>query len=49
LAGKIPLPVFEKGVSEKDLQVTIDLTQKYKLIPRAFKARDVISDLAPKG
>ena len=49
LAGKIPLPVFERGVSEKDLQVTIDLTQKYKLIPRAFKARDVISDLAPKG
>jgi len=49
LAGKIPLPVFEKGVSEKDLQVTIDLTQKYKLIPRALKARDVISDLAPKG
>jgi hypothetical protein len=36
-------------VSEKDLQVTIDLTQKYKLIPRALKARDVISDLAPKG
>ena len=49
LAGKIPLPVFEKGVSEKDLQVTIDLTQKYKLIPRALKAREVISDLAPKG
>ncbi|HEY7554037.1 MAG TPA: ABC transporter substrate-binding protein [Candidatus Binatia bacterium] len=49
LAGKIPLPVFEKGVSEKDLQVTIDLTRKYKLIPRAFKARDVISELAPKG
>jgi NitT/TauT family transport system substrate-binding protein len=49
LAGKIGLPVFEKGVSEKDLQATIDLTQKYKLIPRSIKARDVISDLAPKG
>jgi NitT/TauT family transport system substrate-binding protein len=49
LAGKIPLPVFEKELSEKDLQATIDLTQKYKLIPRAFKARDVISELAPKG
>jgi NitT/TauT family transport system substrate-binding protein len=49
LAGKIGLPVFEKGVSEKDIQATIDLTQKYKLIPRSFKARDVISDLAPKG
>jgi NitT/TauT family transport system substrate-binding protein len=49
LAGKIGLPVFEKGVSEKDLQATIDLTLKYKLIPKAFKAREVISDLAPKG
>ncbi len=49
LAGKIGLPVFEKGVSEKDLQVTIDLTHKYKMISRAFKAREVMSDLAPKG
>jgi NitT/TauT family transport system substrate-binding protein len=49
LAGKIGLPVFEKGVSEKDVQVTIDLTHKYKMISRAFKAREVISDLAPKG
>jgi NitT/TauT family transport system substrate-binding protein len=49
LAGKIGLPVFEKTISEKDLQSTIDLTQKYKLIARGFKARDVISDLAPKG
>jgi hypothetical protein len=32
LAGKIGLPVFEKGISEKDVQATIDLTQKYKLI-----------------
>jgi len=48
LAGKIGLPTFEKGVSEKDLQATIDLTQKYKLISRAIKARDVISDVAPK-
>jgi NitT/TauT family transport system substrate-binding protein len=49
LAGKIGLPVFEKGVSEKDLQATIDLTQKYKLISKSIKAREVISDLAPKG
>ena len=49
LAGKIGLPIFEKGISEKDLQATIDLTQKYKLISKAFKAREVISDLAPKG
>jgi NitT/TauT family transport system substrate-binding protein len=49
LASKIGLPIFEKGVSEKDLQATIDLTVKYKLIPKAFKAREVISDLAPKG
>jgi NitT/TauT family transport system substrate-binding protein len=49
LAGKITLPVYEKGLSEKELQVTIDLTQKYKLIPRVFRAREVISELAPKG
>jgi NitT/TauT family transport system substrate-binding protein len=49
LAGKIGLPVFEKGVSEKDIQATIDLTLKYKLISKAFQAREVISDLAPKG
>jgi NitT/TauT family transport system substrate-binding protein len=49
MVGKIGLPLFEKAVSEKDLQVTIDLTQKYKMISRAIKARDVISDLAPKG
>ena len=49
LAGKIGLPVFEKGISEKDVQATIDLTQKYKLISRPIKARDVISVLAPKG
>jgi len=49
MAGKIGLPLFDKTVSEKDLQVTIDLTRKYKMIPRAIKARDVISDLAPKA
>jgi NitT/TauT family transport system substrate-binding protein len=49
LAGKIGLPAFEKGVSEKDLQVTIDLTHKYKMISRTFKAGEVISDLAPKA
>ena len=49
LAGKIGLPVFEKTISPKDLQATIDLTLKYKLIRRALKAQDVISDLAPKG
>jgi NitT/TauT family transport system substrate-binding protein len=49
LAAKIGLPVFEKTLSEKDLQATIDLTVKYKLISKGFKAREVISDLAPKG
>jgi NitT/TauT family transport system substrate-binding protein len=49
LAGKIGLPLFEKGISEKDVQATIDLTQKYKLISQSIKARDVISVLAPKG
>ncbi|HEY6368182.1 MAG TPA: ABC transporter substrate-binding protein [Candidatus Binatia bacterium] len=49
LAGKIGLPIFEKGISEKDVQATIDLTQKYKLISRSIKASDVISVLAPKS
>lgn len=49
LSKKVALPVFEKGISEKDVQATIDLTHKYKLIPRAFKAREVISDLALKA
>lgn len=49
LAGKIVMPVFEKALLEKDLQGTIDLTQKYKMIPRAIKAREVISGLAPKA
>lgn len=46
LAGKIGLPVFEKAISEKDVQSTIDLTQKYKLISKPIKAREVISDVA---
>jgi NitT/TauT family transport system substrate-binding protein len=49
LAGKIALPVYDKGVSEKDLQATINLAQKYKLIRRSINARDVISDIAPRG
>ncbi len=49
IASKVALPVFDKSLSEKDLQGTIDLTYKYKLITRAIKASDVISDLAPMG
>ena len=49
LAGKIGLPVFDKGLSEKDLQATIDLTAKYKMISRPFNAKDVISSFAPKA
>ena len=49
LAGKIGLPIFDKNLAEKDLQATIDLTQKYKMISRPIKAREVISDLAPKA
>ena len=49
LAGKIGLPIFDKTLSEKDLQATIDLTHKYKMIPRAIKARELLSDLAPKA
>ena len=46
MVGKIGYPLFEKGIAEKDLQVTIDLSAKYKLIARAIKARDVISEIA---
>ena len=46
MVNKVALPLFEKGITEKDVQVTIDLSYKYKMIPRAFKAREVISDLA---
>ena len=46
LAAKIGLPIFERALSEKDLQATIDLTAKYKMIPRPFKAREIINDLA---
>jgi NitT/TauT family transport system substrate-binding protein len=49
LAGKIGLPFFEKGLSEKDIQGTIDLTAKYKMIARPFRAREVVSELAPKA
>ena len=48
-AGKIGLPVFEKAIAEKDVQVTMDLTYKYKMISKPLKARDVISDLARKA
>jgi NitT/TauT family transport system substrate-binding protein len=48
LAAKIGLPVFETGLSEQDLQVTIDLTHQYKLIAHPFKAGEVMSELAPK-
>jgi len=48
MAGKIGLPLFEKALSEKDLQATIELTHKYRLISKPIRARDLISDLAPK-
>lgn len=47
-AGKIGLPQFEKAINEKDVQVTMDLTYKYKMITKPLKARDVLSDLARK-
>ena len=49
LAGKIGLPTFEKGISEKDIQATVDLTLKYMFISKTIRARDVVSDLAPKA
>ena len=49
MVGKIGYPLFEKSLSEKDVQVTIDLSVKYKLIPRAIKAKEVMSDIAAKG
>jgi len=48
-AGKIGLPLFEKTIAEKDLQVTIDLTYKYKMIAKPLKAKEVLSDLATKA
>jgi NitT/TauT family transport system substrate-binding protein len=49
IAAKVTLPVYDKVLSEKDLQPTVDLSQKYKLIPRPIKARDLISEVAPAG
>jgi NitT/TauT family transport system substrate-binding protein len=49
MVGKMGLPLFDKTLSEKDLQATIDLTFKYKLISRRIKAREVISEIAPKA
>ena len=49
MVGKIGMPLFEKNISPKDLQPTIDLTVKYKMISRPLKAQEVISDLALKG
>ena len=37
------------GINEKDVQTTIDLTYKYKMITKSLKAKDVISDLARKA
>ena len=48
-AGKIGIPLFEKNIPEKDLQVTIDLSYKYKMISKPIKARDVINELARKA
>jgi len=48
-AGKIGLPQFDKAISEKDVQVTMDLTYKYKMIAKPLKAKDVLSDLATKA
>ena len=49
LVKKVAMPVFEKELSEDDIQKTIDLTYKYKLIGRSFKAAEVISELAPRA
>jgi hypothetical protein len=49
MAEKVPLPLYDKTISVKDLDATIALTQKYKLIPLALKGKDVISNLAPSA
>ena len=49
MVGKIGLPQFERAILEKDVQVTMDLTYKYKMISRPLKAREVLSDLARKA
>ncbi len=48
-AAKIGLPLFEKAINQKDVQVTMDLTYKYKMISRPLKAKEVLSDLAMKA
>lgn len=48
-AAKVGIPLFEKGLPDRDLQVTIDLSYKYKMISKPFKARDVISEVARKS
>ena len=42
-AGKIGLPEFEKAIAEKDVQVTMDLTYKYKMISKPLKAQAMCS------
>ena len=49
MVGKIGLPLFEKAINEKDVQVTMDLTYKYKMISRPLKASEVLSELARKA
>jgi len=48
-AGKIGLPQFDKAIAEKDVQVTMDLTYKYKIISKPLKRRMCWSDLATKA
>jgi len=48
MAGKVGWPLFEKAIAENDVQPTIDLTRRYTMIARSFKARQIISELAPR-
>jgi NitT/TauT family transport system substrate-binding protein len=48
VAGKVGWPLFEKAIAEKDVQPTIDLTQRYTMITRSFQASQIISELAPR-
>lgn len=49
MAGKVGWPLFEKGIAEQDVQMTIDLTLRYTMIARSFKASQIISELAPRA
>ena len=47
LVAKIALPAAEKEFVLSDIQLWVDLSFKYKLIDKPFKAEEIVSPLAP--